>query len=282
MVLVICTLKPALIDEYASQIKYLPLTNEKTDEHWRELITQYQPTTVLFGLQTLDETKFKIWRELMPNIALRCVRKGTSLHRVDLAAAEKYRITILNTAGVNAPFVAKFVIDKLTKQPGSIVGIVGVGDIGRGVAATMISSDANVLLYNRTHHELKGQYCYVDSLDTLFSQCQEIAVCIALTDATKEIITARHINACLPHAKIICIAPPRVFAAEAICALDERDDLTVIFDHVVSGRQYIYDSLQRTTFKAHFTFEEKAASGYECQYAMGKAALLKAIVAING
>jgi hypothetical protein len=46
---------------------------------------------------------------------------------------------------------------------------------------------------------------------------------------------------------------------------------------VASGLSHIYGSLEHQDLRSNFIFEEKAASGDECQYAMGEAAILKAI-----
>ena len=45
------------------------------------------------------------------------------------------------------------------------------------------------------------------------------------------------------------------------------------FDHIASGLTFIQDTLGHTNLRDNFIFEEKAASSYECQYAMGEAAI---------
>ena len=98
-----------------------------------------------------------------------------------------------------------------------------------------------------------------------------------MTEETKGIITAEHIHALAKNAEIICISPPRVMSETAIVALDQRQDIHITFDHVASGLQFIVDTLGRTDLRQNFIFEEKAAAGYECQYAMGEAAIIKAL-----
>ena len=76
------------------------------------------------------------------------MRKGTSLHRVHFAAAKKYNVDILNTSGVNAPFVAQFITDQFLVEGKSNmpIGIIGIGDIGKKVTETVIKVRNHVLL----------------------------------------------------------------------------------------------------------------------------------------
>lgn len=278
-VLVICTLKEALVTKYSKQLEYLPLSNEDTDLRWQALIQQYRPKTIIFGLQNLDEAKLSFWRSQQPNDHLRFVRKGTSLHRVDFEAAKKYQIEVLNTAGVNAPFVAAFVINELLAHNFSDhkLGIIGIGDIGKLVVTESIKLNSQPILYNRTRHPFDtNKYTYTNDLVDLFNQATRIAICLPLTGETKGIITEEHIKKLAPNSKIVCISPPKVFSENAILVLDKRTDLDITFDHVSSGLQYLFDTLGRSQLPAHIHFDEKAAAGYECQYAMGEAAILKA------
>lgn len=94
-ILVVCTLVEELVVKYQQQIIYLPLSNEETDRRWQELLLEYQPFTILFGIQNIDDYKMSIWRAQKPIEHLKFVHKGTSLHRVDFEAAKKYNIEIL-------------------------------------------------------------------------------------------------------------------------------------------------------------------------------------------
>jgi lactate dehydrogenase-like 2-hydroxyacid dehydrogenase len=278
-ILTICTLKDALIEKYKDQIDYLPMSNEETDKSWRTVLQKYQPQTILFGLQYIDEQKLSLWRKLQPNAKLKFVRKGTSLHRVDFTAAKKYAVDILNTPGVNALFVAEFIVNLLlsANQPNkmnSTIAVLGIGSIGSQVVERLLKTPCQMLLYSRTHHQFSSSnYIYNDNLLEIFSRGEQVAICLPLTEATKGIITKQHILTLPQQAQIICISPPRVMSTDAIIALNERRDIHVTFDHVASGLTFIHDSLGQTTLPNNFVFDEKAASGDECQYAMGEAAI---------
>lgn len=249
-----------------------------------KLLIQYQPQTILFGLQTIDEKKISLWRQLQPSAKLQFVRKGTSLHRVDFAAAKKYSVAIVNIPGVNAPFVAEFIANLLLSS-NSIgdrcnlpIAVLGVGNIGSKVVDQLIKSQRQVLLYSRTPRHFSGSnYIYNNNMLEIFSATQQVAVCLPLTETTKGIITEQHIRALPQNAKIVCVSPPRVMSKDAIIALDERKDIHVTFDHVLSGLTFIQEALGHTSLRQNFIFEEKAAASYECQYAMGESALLIAL-----
>jgi phosphoglycerate dehydrogenase-like enzyme len=270
-ILVICTLKDKLVRKYSNSLLYLPMSNEETETTWENLIKQHQPNTIIFGLQTIDEKKLSTWRQLQPDASLAFIRKGTSLHRVDFAAAKKYQVAILNTAGVNSPFVADFIVRMLlaSDKPELTTAVLGVGDIGEKVVAKLSNVRAQVFLF-------RSQSSPADLLD-IFSRSNQVAVCLPLNDGTNGLICDQHIRALPLNAEIICVSPPRVMSADAIIALEERKDIHVRFDHVESGLAFIYASLGHTDLRQHFIFEEKAAASDECQYAMGEAAIIKAL-----
>ena len=274
MILAICKLEEGLIKKYSDVLTYLPLSNEETDSSWQALIKTHCPKAIIFGLQTINQEKLSFWRWCQPDDTLQFVRKGTSLHRVDFASAEKYRIAVHNTAGVNAQFVAQFIVDTLIDQSDT-VGILGVGAIGKKTASMLLAKHKKLILFNRTDHSLEGsQYRYTD-LMYLFTNAPEIAICLPLTQETTGLVTEKMVNTIPQNSQISCISPPRVLSKEAIIALDKRSDLRVTFDHVASGLGFIHESLGRTSLRDNFIFEEKAAAGHDCQYAMGEAAILR-------
>lgn len=283
-ILTICTLQPDLFDKYQHCLHYVPLSNDATDQNWEQLLQQYHPRAIIFGLQNIDHYKISLWRKLEPNAKLAFVRKGTSLHRVDFAAAKHYQIEILNTAGVNAPFVADFVLQQFhTNQLAGKSGVLGIGDIGKKVVTSLLKEDRELLLYTRTEFSFNdGQYEYTKDLQKIFTECKQIAICLPLNEHTEGRITAQHVDAMLPHTQIVCISPPRVFSADAIRALDKRDDILVTFDHVASGLTFIYEALNRHSLRSKFIFEEKAAASPACQYAMGEEAIIKALQSLQG
>jgi phosphoglycerate dehydrogenase-like enzyme len=255
-ILTICTLKNDLVEKYQDQLDYLPLSNDETDKTWEKLITHYQPQAIIFGLQTINEEKLSLWRKLQPTEKLKFIRKGTSMHRVDFAAAKKYSIDVLNTPGVNSPYVAEFILNLLQQKhkKDSLIGIIGVGDIGKKVVVKLLQAGDQVILYNRSHPHFEGNnYSYNDNLLNIF--------------------TEQHIQSIPQNGQLICISPPRVISAKAVMALHKREDIHVTFDHVSQGLTFIHESLGHTHLRQNFIFEEKAAASHDCQYAMGEAAI---------
>jgi hypothetical protein len=279
-ILVLCTLKNELTTKYRAVLLYMPLSNEETDRNWENIINQHQPRAIIFGLQAIDEKKLSYWRRVLPNHPLKFVRKGTSLHRVDFAAARRHNVVIVNTPGVNAPYVARFIIDTFSshKTAQSIAAVLGIGDIGKKVVTGLLGIYKQLILYNRTQYLFDGgTYTYENNVLTIFSGSSQIAVCLPLTEETKGIIGEQHIRVIPLNGQIVCVSPPRVFSPQAIKALHERSDIHVTFDHVASGLIYIHEALGHALLRPNFIFDEKAAAGYECQYAMGEAAILEAL-----
>lgn len=279
-ILTICSLNDKLLLKYHDYLEYRPLSNDESDESWEHLIKHYRPLVILFGLQTIDDKKLSFWRKLQPADQLKLVRKGTSLHRVDFAAAKKYAVDLLNTAGANAPFVAQFILELLlaeNKKKGPIA-VLGVGNIGSIVVSQLLEAGKQLLLFNRSLHSFEERdYIYSSDLLNIFERADQIAICLPLNQETIGMITEKHIRAVPENGQILCVSPPRILSREAVSALHERRDLHVTFDHVASGLTFIYEALGHQQLRPDFIFEEKAAAGDECQYAMGEAAILKAL-----
>lgn len=144
---------------------------------------------------------------------------GTGYDGVDLAAAKERDIAVGNSPGANAASVADlavtlmltatrriipadaFVRDgswaaskpspllrALPGNPGRRIGIYGMGEIGRKIAARMAAFETEVGYFSRTKHDLP--YRYFESLDALADWCDVLMIAVRASAETHHAVNA--------------------------------------------------------------------------------------------
>jgi glyoxylate reductase len=103
---------------------------------------------------------------------------------------------------------------------GKILGIVGMGQIGRQVARRALGFDMTVLYYNRRRREdverALGPAVRYTSKDELLSQADYIILCVPLSDETRGLIGPTELAAMKPDATLINIARGPVVDTQAL------------------------------------------------------------------
>jgi hydroxypyruvate reductase len=155
---------------------------------------------------------------LMPNLgAIICY--GTGYDGVDLAAAAKRRITVAHSPGANAASVADIAVtlmlaatrrlpvadqyvrsgDWAAAKPspmmrpqagmcGRKVGVYGMGEIGRKIAARVAAFETEVGYFSRTRYDLP--YQYFSSLEALAEWCSVLMIAVRAGQDTEHIVNA--------------------------------------------------------------------------------------------
>ena len=173
------------------------------------------------------------------------VRHGVGLDFIPVAAATARGIVVANLPGSNTNAVAEYVMsalmhlrrplyrldsnlrskgwnaarpvaDSLTELSGTALGILGVGTIGRRIAN--IARDGfgmNVLGTSRRKGALPAGIEEV-SLDDLFARSDAIAVCCALTDETRGMVSRGLIARMRPHAVLVNVSRGAVIETPAL------------------------------------------------------------------
>ena len=180
------------------------------------------------------------------------VRHGVGLDFIPVAAATAAGVPVANLPGSNTQAVAEYVIGALLalRRPlagldatlrrdgwaaarpladgtgeiaGSTLGILGVGEIGRRVAAIAGNGfGMRVLGASRTLANLPDGVEPAD-LDRLFADSDAVVVACPLNEATRGMVDARLIGLMKPHALLINVARAAVVdTAALVAALHER------------------------------------------------------------
>jgi hydroxypyruvate reductase len=156
--------------------------------------------------------------DLMPKLAA-IVCYGTGYDGVDLAAASKRKITVSHSPGANAASVADIAVtlmlaavrrlpvadnyvrsgDWAAAKPspmmrpqagmrGRKVGVYGMGEIGRKIAARVASFETEVGYFSRSQHDVP--YRYFPNLDALAEWCSVLMIAVRAGADTRHIVNA--------------------------------------------------------------------------------------------
>jgi len=144
---------------------------------------------------------------------------GTGYDGVDLAAARQRNIAVGNSPGANAASVADLAVtlmlattrrilpaDEFVRNgswaagkpspllrpkagnPGRRVGVYGMGEIGRKIAARMAAFETEVGYFSRTRHDLP--YRYFESLERLAEWCNVLMIAVRAGAETQHVVNA--------------------------------------------------------------------------------------------
>ncbi len=144
---------------------------------------------------------------------------GTGYDGVDLAAARQRHIAVGNSPGANAASVADLAVtlmlattrrilpaDEFVRNgswasgkpspllrpqagnPGRRVGVYGMGEIGRKIAARMAAFETEVGYFSRTRHDLP--YRYFESLGALAEWCNVLMIAVRAGAETHHVVNA--------------------------------------------------------------------------------------------
>src|SRR5579871_3120927 len=189
--------------------------------------------------------------ETLPSLrAIVCY--GTGYDGVDLAAARERKIAVGNSPGANAASVADLAVTLMLAvtrrivpadgfvrdgswaaskpspllrappgNPGRRVGIYGMGEIGRKIAARMAAFETEVGYFSRTRHELP--YRYFESLEVLAEWCGVLMIAVRASAETHHAVNADILGKLGPDGYVVNIARGSV--------IDEAALVTALKDH---------------------------------------------------
>jgi D-3-phosphoglycerate dehydrogenase len=149
-------------------------------------------------------------------------RAGAGLDNIDLEAAKKLGIEVVNTPGLNANAVAELVIAFLiilsrklgsamssikagrwekkglagTEVMGKTIGLIGLGAVGRLVAAKAVGLGMKVLAYDPliSHEKIKEAGAEPVELEALWGDSDYISLHLPKTEQTKNLVGAEALS----------------------------------------------------------------------------------------
>lgn len=195
--------------------------------------------------------------EQMPNLKAICVARG-GVENVDLEAATKAGIKVVNAAGRNANAVSDFTVgmmlsiarniaqshyniktgcpektlpnaQRIPDMEGKVVGLIGFGHIGRLVAKKLAGFDVQIQVYDPYLNvaTLEGKKIKKTDLETLMRTSDFISVHARLSDDTYHMISEDEIALMKENAYFINTARAGLVDYDAL--------YTALNDHLIAG-----------------------------------------------
>jgi D-3-phosphoglycerate dehydrogenase len=173
------------------------------------------------------------------------VRHGVGLDFIPVAAATARGVAVANLPGCNSQTVAEYCVaamlhlrrplanvdrklradgwnpsralsDDFLEIGGSVLGIVGVGSIGRQLAKIAGSGFGMTVIGSSRRKGNMPEGVEEVELDDLFRRADAIALCCALTDETRGLVDERRIGLMKPGAVIVNVSRGPVVDTEAL------------------------------------------------------------------
>ncbi len=172
---------------------------------------------------------------------------GTGYDGVDLAAAAERKIAVGNSPAANASSVADIAVTLMLAvtrrllpaddyvrsgswsaarpsplmkpQPGNLgrrIGIYGMGEIGRRIAARVAAFEMDVAYYSRSKHDVP--YRYVASLEALVEWCSVLMIAVRAGADTHHMIDADMLRKLGPDGYLVNISRGSVIDQQALIA----------------------------------------------------------------
>lgn len=201
--------------------------------------------------------KVVLTKELMqsaPKLKLICVA-ATGMNNVDLKAAKEQKIAVKNVAGYSTDSVIQHTFsmlfylighsryyDEVVKDgsyaqsaiftdvshpffeiKGKRWGIIGLGEIGRGVAKVADAFGAEVLYHSTSGANLAQDYRHL-KLSELLESCDIISIHAPLNERTKDLLDYEALQRCKEGAVILNLGRGGIINEEAVAKIvDERE-----------------------------------------------------------
>lgn len=223
----------------------------------------YQLTTPEQRLQHIADNEIVITNKVVidkaiidanPQLKLICIA-ATGMNNVDLVAAEKAGVAVKNVSGYSTESVAQATFSMLfqllhqqryydhyisekkwcdspnfthisrpfTEIKGKRWGIIGLGDIGKRVAALATAFGCDVCYFSTSGKNKQADYTQVD-LSSLLSQCDIISIHAPLNAQTENLIAAPALALLKPGAIILNLGRGGIIDEHAMAeALDAQD-----------------------------------------------------------
>ena len=179
---------------------------------------------------------------------------GTGYDRIDLAAAASRGIAVGHSPGANAASVADIAVTLMLAvtrrllpadnyvrsgdwaaarpsplmrpqpgNPGRKVGVYGMGEIGRKIAARMAAFECDVAYFSRSRHDVP--YQYMPSLEALADWCSVLMIAVRAGEETNHAVDANILRRLGKDGYVVNISRGSVIDEKALVAALKAEEL---------------------------------------------------------
>lgn len=223
--------------------------------------------------------------EAAPNLKI-VVRAGAGYDNVDLAAATKHGVVVMNTPGQNSNAVAELAIGMMllkarndyngkagTELKGKNIGIHAYGNVGRLVGHIAKGFGMHVFAYDpfvdKARIKSEG-VTVVDTMEELYQNCQYISLHIPANDQTKKSINYDLLKKLPKNGTLVNTARKEVVDEAGLLKLmEERTDIFYLSDIAPDSKELFE---QKFADRIFFTPKKMGAQTAEANINAGLAA----------
>jgi glycine/D-amino acid oxidase-like deaminating enzyme len=279
--------------DYKIQFIYQPELASYGDYELKKSIMENMPNVIVVGNNIISKETLELFNQVKVPVSYKgIIRRGSSLARIDCKTAENFGMEILNTPGINSPFVANYILDQLKLKlipPSSSVkiAIIGSGNIGSFLLKNLSSLQHRVFLYSPSLVSLytkskilkeKGLEGYNFEISSDSISCIEEAdyVIIAVDVSAyreEDKFDIRFVNKLKTGVKFMSVSENKIFEHSALKRLIERcaaKEMELYFDGVPSEIKEII-SIAGAGILDNLHTSSKAMTSNECQISMDTA-----------
>lgn len=249
---------------------------------WPQLVREQRPGSLVVGDQPVDAGLLQAWREACPGQDLVLVRRGASLDKIDTRACAQLGVRVLNLPGVNAPYVADFVVDQLRGADGALpddVRVLGCGDVGKALVRKLRALDAGMRITvfaraTRTRESLglpagDPRLHLVHDIGEALDAAAAVAIALSISADTRGLLCAEHIARLHEDCRLVSVAKPDVFANDALSALQRRPGCRLDLDYGAQtlrafGERLASLSIAQERWGASLVLSARAATSPAC------------------
>ena len=277
------------LEEHGCEVKLVPQGKKLSEEELIELVKDVDAMVV--GVEKITEKVINAASKMKM-----MTKHGAGYDNIDVSAATKKGIIVANAPGTNSDAVADLTIglflslarripfaDRAVKDgewprmvgyqlSGKVLGIIGLGQIGKRVAKRGTGFGMNILAYDIEKDETFARKWGVtySSLDEVLAEADYISIHVPLTHLTKHMIGERELELMKNEAFLVNIARGNIVHEDALySALKEKKIRAAALDVFSQEPPQVNDllKLENLIVSPHmgaYTYEALRETGMIC------------------
>lgn len=229
-----------------------------------------QPNDLSSAEALVIRTRTRVDRALLENSAVRLVTTATiGTDHIDLAYCDSRAIEVFSASGCNARAVAQWVMAALREiNAGGVLGIVGVGNVGREVEQMAVARGWSILR-NDPIRESRGERGFVD-LDLLLQNADVVTLHVPLTELTQNMVGDSFLSRMKRDAVLLNSSRGEVVDEESLVAWGGRYALDVWRGEPDINLTLMQRAVIATPHIAGYSWRGKARATEMCVQAVGR------------
>jgi D-3-phosphoglycerate dehydrogenase len=277
------------LESHGCTVELIPQGKRISEEELIRSTGEYD--AIIVGIEKITKSVIEASKKLKI-----LTKHGAGVDNIDVEAASRRRIVVTSAPGTNSEAVADLTIglflalarsipfaDRSVKEGGwprmvgvqingKVLGIIGLGQIGKRVAKRALGFDMRILAYDVFKDEAfarKGGITYV-SLNEVLAESDFLSIHVPINPSTRGLIGERELNLIKKEAFLVNISRGDIIDEEALCRFLKEGRirgaaLDVFTQEPPTGSPLLaLDNVILTPHMGAYTFEALRETGMVC------------------